>query len=253
MKIAGLSLVRGQRKVLSDVSFEARAGEIFAIVGPNGAGKSTLLECIVGLLSYEGSVTVDQTDLRTLSPRERAKKVAYVPQRSDLRAALSVRDVVALGRYAHGAGIGGASDSDKDAIDDALEKLDLRTFRDRVFTRLSVGEQQRVMIARALATQAPVVVLDEPTAALDVGQSLRALSLLANLAEEGRTVVVVLHGLSDVNRYAKRAILLQEGSVAAYGTTAEVIAPKPILDVYGVELKLGQDMVFQLPERDMLE
>ena len=166
----------------------------------------------------------------------RAKRISYVPQRSLLRSALSVEEVVALGRYVHGGNFGGMSSDDRNAIDHALETAHADVLRDRIFTQLSVGEQQRVLLARALASDAPILLLDEPTAALDVGEGMAVLRLIRTLAERQHTLVVVLHDLADARSTTDRALLLKEGRVVKRGDTEEVVSADPIREVYGVEL-----------------
>jgi iron complex transport system ATP-binding protein len=224
------------RPVLHDVSLRANPGEVLAMLGPNGAGKSTLLKAISGLLRYSGTIEVDGDEVSSLSDRDRASRVAYVPQRSLLRSALSVEEVVALGRYVHAGSFGGMGRHCRAAIDAALETAHAEELRHRLFTQLSVGEQQRVLLARALASEASVLLLDEPTAALDVGEGLAVLRLIRRLASEGRTLIVVLHDLADAFTTTDRAILLQHGRVVESGATRDVVSPDPIREVYGVEL-----------------
>ena len=233
---ANVSVSLGGRRVLRSVDLAASPGEVLALLGPNGAGKSTLLKALAGLVPYEGSVELGGSDLSSLSPQQRAKRISYVPQRSLLRSALSVRDVVALGRYAHVGGFGGLSKNDSEAIDHALETAHADTLRDRIFTQLSVGEQQRVLLARALASDAPILLLDEPTAALDVGEGMAVLALIRRLAERRHTIIVVLHDLADARSTTDRALLLKEGRVIEQGKTEDVVAPEPIRNVYGVRL-----------------
>ena len=236
LRARGLSVTLGGRTVLRDVELEAHPGEVLALLGPNGAGKSTLLKALAGLLPYEGSVEIAATDLAALSPRNRAQRISYVPQRSLLRSALSVEEVVALGRYVHGGNFGGMSKSDQEAIDHALMTAHADALRDRIFTQLSVGEQQRVLLARALASDAPILLLDEPTAALDVGEAMAVLRLIRTLAARKHTLVVVLHDLADALSTTDRALLLKDGYVVEQGDTREVISAKPIRAVYGVKL-----------------
>lgn len=233
-KRVGVTL--GGRRVLQDVDLEANPGEVLALLGPNGAGKSTLLKALAGLLPYDGRVELGDADLSTLSPRRRAQRISYVPQRSLLRSALSVKDVVALGRYAHAGGFGGLSKSDREAIERALETAHAASLENRIFTQLSVGEQQRVLLARALASDAPIVLLDEPTAALDVGEGMAVLALIRRLAERKHTIIVVLHDLADARSTTDRALLLKEGRVVEHGQTRDVVAAEPIRSVYGVRL-----------------
>jgi len=236
LRARGLSVTLGGRTVLHDVDLEAHPGEVLALLGPNGAGKSTLLKALAGLLPYEGRVEIAETDVATLSPRDRARRVSYVPQRSLLRSALSVEEVVALGRYVHGGSFGGMSKSDKEAIDHALLTAHADALRDRIFTQLSVGEQQRVLLARALASDAPILLLDEPTAALDVGEGMAVLRLIRTLAARKHTLIVVLHDLADALTTTDRALLLKDGCMVEQGQTREVISAEPIRAVYGVKL-----------------
>jgi iron complex transport system ATP-binding protein len=236
LRAKGVKVTLGGRTVLHDVDLDANPGEVLALLGPNGAGKSTLLKALAGLLPYEGCVEIADVEVASISPRMRAKRISYVPQRSLLRSALSVEEVVALGRYVHGGSFGGISQSDRDAIDHALETAHADSLRDRIFTQLSVGEQQRVLLARALASDAPILLLDEPTAALDVGEAMAVLRLIRTLAQRQHTLIVVLHDLADARSTTDRALLLKEGRVAKRGSTAEVVSPGPIRDVYGVNL-----------------
>jgi len=236
LRARGLSVTLGGRTVLRDVELQAHPGEVLALLGPNGAGKSTLLKALVGLLPYEGRVEIAETDVAALSPRNRARRISYVPQRSLLRSALSVEEVVALGRYVHGGSFGGMSKTDKEAIDHALLTAHADALRNRIFTQLSVGEQQRVLLARALASDAPILLLDEPTAALDVGEGMAVLRLIRTLAARKHTLIVVLHDLADALSTTDRALLLKDGCVVEQGDTREVVSAEPIRAVYGVKL-----------------
>jgi len=233
---SGVSVTLGDRKVLHDVDLDARPGEVLALLGPNGAGKSTLLKALAGLLPHDGRVEIAGADLAALSSRDRAKRISYVPQRSLLRSALSVEEVVALGRYVHGGSFGGMSKNDKEAIDHALHTAHADVLRERIFTQLSVGEQQRVLLARSLASDAPILLLDEPTAALDVGEGMAVLRLIRKLAAREHTLIVVLHDLADARSTTDRALLLKDGRVVEQGATADVVSAEPIRAVYGVKL-----------------
>ena len=229
VKASGVSVALGKRTVLRGVDLEAHPGEVLALLGPNGAGKSTLLKALAGLIAFEGRIGA-------LAPDERARRISYVPQRSLLRSALSVDEVVALGRYAHRGAFGGLSKNDKEAIDHALQTAHAEVLRNRIFTQLSVGEQQRVLLARALASDAPILLLDEPTAALDVGEGMAVLDLIRRLASRQHTIIVVLHDLADARSTTDRAILLKEGRVVERGDTQDVVSLEPIREVYGVTL-----------------
>ena len=236
LRARGVNVTLGGRIVLQDVELEANPGEVLALLGPNGAGKSTLLKALAGLLPYEGHIEIGDVDMASLSSRTRAKRISYVPQRSLLRSALSVEEVVALGRYVHGGNFGGMSKNDREAIDHALETAHADVLRDRIFTQLSVGEQQRVLLARALASDAPILLLDEPTAALDVGEGMAVLRLIRTLAARKHTLIVVLHDLADARSTTDRALLLKDGRVVEQGSTSDVVSAEPIRAVYGVKL-----------------
>lgn len=232
----GIRVSLGGRTVLWDIDVQADPGEVLALLGPNGAGKSTLLKALAGLLPHEGRVQMGGIDAAALSPRSRAKRVSYVPQRSLLRSSLTVEEVVALGRYVHGSGFGGMSKLDRDAMAAALATTHADRLRHRLFTQLSVGEQQRVLLARALASDAPILLLDEPTAALDVGEGLSVLRLIRTLAARHHTIVVVLHDLADARTTTDRALLLKDGRVIERGDTTDVVASRPVFAAYGVRL-----------------
>lgn len=231
-----LTVRRGSRRVLETVDLDARSGAVTGILGPNGAGKSTLVRALGGLLEYDGEVRLGSRELRGIPPRERAREVTYVPQKTALGAGLSVATVVGQGRYAHSGGIGRPGTADMSAVEAALERTGTSTLRDRRFDRLSVGEQRRVLLARALATRARILLLDEPTAALDIRHALECFALLRKLAEEGFTVVVVLHAIAAARRFTDRTVLLRAGEVYRAGDTHAVLDSTAIREVYGVKL-----------------
>lgn len=235
LALTAVSVERGGRRVLDAVDLALTPGDRVALLGPNGAGKSTLLKAAMGLVACGGGVALSGVPLRDLPSAARARALAYVPQHSALAAPLAVRDVVAQGRFAHREGrVDGRRDAR--AIGDAMAWVDVGELAERPFTELSYGERRRVLLARALATEAPVILLDEPTAALDVGHALALFAVLTRLAEAGRAVLVVLHQLQEALSFAQRAVLLSEGRVLAAGAVDQVIAPAPVRRAYGVEL-----------------
>jgi iron complex transport system ATP-binding protein len=233
LRAEGLSVRRGGRALLDDVSLSANHGAMLAITGPNGAGKSTLIKALVGLLPHAGTVFVNGTNLATLEVTERARTIAYIPQRSSIMAAVSVRDVVAQARYAHRTRFGRGDPNDP-AVTRALERTGLQALALRAFDTLSGGEQRRVLLARALATEARVLVFDEPTAGLDVAYALRFFELAEALKAERFALVCVLHELGDARRHADDALLLDAGASVAFGRAAEALDESNIARVYAV-------------------
>jgi iron complex transport system ATP-binding protein len=247
LTVANLRVVRGGATVVQGLDFVARAGAVLAVLGPNGAGKSSILKAIAGILPFEGEIALDGVPARALSRQERARRVAYVPQQSELRSPLLVHEVVAQGRYAHEIGKVQPARAAGDAIAHALSLAEVKGLALRDFTTLSQGEKQRVLIARALATEARVLLLDEPTSALDVGHALRLYRLLRDLARDGFCVVVVLHPLEDALDWTDDALLLDRGRRVSFGPTPGVICAGPLEALYGVTLVPGGALGFRLP------
>lgn len=234
------------RTILRDIEFECERGQILSVLGPNGVGKTTLLKTLVGLLPYDGRVSVSGKSLESIDARERARLLAYVPQRSMLDARMSVTNVVAQGRYCHQDVWGRVTPEDRRAVDAALGAMSLDSLRERDFTELSSGEQRRVLLARALATQASVVVLDEPTAALDLSHALVLFRHLRRLADTGITVVTVLHDITEAERFSDCIGVLHEEQLRFFGTPP---LPDDLLrQVYGVEVSTATSRSFELPD-----
>ena len=227
-------IVDGAR-ILDDVAFEAPAGELTALLGPNGAGKSTLLRVLAGIRRpASGGVDFDGDDLLALPRRERARRVALVEQDASTELPLTGRAVAALGRTPHEALLGGRDPAADEVVTRALRDAGALAFADRAVPTLSGGERQRVLLARALAQDPRLLLLDEPMNHLDIAAQLDALALLARLAAGGVTVVAAMHDLALAASHAAWVVVLHRGRVVASGPTAQVLTPQLIADVYGV-------------------
>ena len=233
----------GESIVLEGVSVLCRTGQITGLVGPNGAGKSTLLRALAGLLDVEaGRVVREGGSLPAHTSQELGRHIAYLPQIRTVHWPLSVERVVALGRLPHGGAIPGAGRSDTAgarAVDDAMRTMNVSHFADRPVSALSGGELARVLIARALAQEAPIIVADEPTAGLDPAYALGLFEVLSRLATDGRTIVVALHDLSLAARFCHEVVVLASGRVVAKGPSADVLIPPTLEMVFGAKMAVG--------------
>jgi iron complex transport system ATP-binding protein len=230
-----VSLTIGGKSVLDNVSLRAAAGEVLGLVGPNGAGKTALLRCAAGLQPrHGGTIRVADEDLLALPAQLRARRVAYLPQSRDVAWPLSVEDTVALGRIPHhGRGRNGAV-ADATAIAAALSRVGLAPLAQRRIDTLSGGELALVLLARALAVEAPVLLLDEPCAALDPRHQLAAMSLFRRLAADGACVCVVLHDLALASRFCDRVAVLDHGRLVADGPPEAALDDATLARVYGI-------------------
>jgi iron complex transport system ATP-binding protein len=227
----GVSL--GGSRLLSACSFTVEPGQWLGVVGPNGAGKTTLLRCLTGAVAYQGSVALGGREVARLPARERARLVAAVPQHPVFPPAMSVSEYVLLGRTPHLSLFAFESAADRRIASAVLDQLELGHLARRPLTTLSGGERQRAVIARALAQEPSVLVLDEPTAALDLGHQHEVLSLVDDLRQAcGLTVVSALHDLTLGAQYADRFLLLNEGRIVASGTPEAVLRPELLETCY---------------------
>ncbi len=233
-----LSIRLGARTVLSDVAFEVTDGERIALVGANGAGKTTLLRAITGLIPHGGFLTLRGRPVSAWPARERAREVALVRQQADLAVDFTAEEIVGLGRTPHLGWTQALRPQDHARVVEALDALDLAAMADRPVTQLSGGEQQRVLLAQALAQDAPLLLLDEPTAHLDVRHQLDLLARVRALADDGRTVVAALHDLELAARFADRLWVLADGRLAADGPPADVLTPALLRRAFGVDAEV---------------
>ncbi|WP_106399089.1 ABC transporter ATP-binding protein [Actinocorallia populi] len=235
--VSGLDVVRDGRPVLREVGLDVAEGSWTAVIGPNGAGKSTLLQAVAGLLPHTGRIRLDGRE--GLRGRERARTVAYAPQNPLLPEDLTVLDYTLLGRSPYIPYLGRERAEDREIAERALLRLDLADFAGRRLGRMSGGERQRVVLARALAQQAPILMLDEPTTALDLGHQQQVLELLDELRlTEGLTVLTTLHDLGTAAQYADTLVLVSGGRVAACGTPAEVLTADLVGAHFGAKVSV---------------
>ncbi len=242
--LESVSVELGGTAVLEDVSLSVPEGEFLAVVGPNGAGKTTLLRTCNGLLSPErGTVSLDGADVTALPARAIGRLVATVPQETQLAFDFAVEDVVAMGRTPHRSRFATATDEDRDAVRSALERTETAQFSDRSVESLSGGERQRVVFARALAQETPILLLDEPTASLDINHQIRTLSMVRSLADEGKTVVAAIHDLDLAARFCDRLALLSDGGLLAAGPPEAVLTTETLESAFGVRTAIGTNPV----------
>lgn len=229
----------GRGPVLNDVNLCVRAGELVGLLGRNGSGKTTLLRALLGLIpDASGDVFFEGEPRVGMGRRQIARRVAWVPQEAERAFAFRVRDVVAMGRNPYLGRFAPEGEHDREQIDTAMVQTELLALADRPITELSGGEWRRVIIARALAQETRLLLLDEPTASLDLAHQLEVLALLGDLAAQGRCVVASLHDLSHAARWCDRLVVLSEGSIAAVGRPVEVLTQDGLARWFGIRADL---------------
>jgi iron complex transport system ATP-binding protein len=235
LKARGLGVTLSGRVVLKDVSLVLSAGHLVALVGPNGAGKTTLLRSLAGLIPSEGEIEIGGQSLSALPLRERAKRFGYLPQGHVVHWPLPARDIVALGRYPHGAtDPARLAPKDTDAVQRAMQAVDVIQFSERRVTELSGGERSRVALARVLAVEAPVILADEPTASLDPRHQIDVMKNLRTTADNGVLVIVVTHDLGLAARFADHVLVLREGRLVSQGAPTEALSEQVMADVFRI-------------------
>ncbi len=232
-----------ENPVLKEINFNIRESEFVGIIGPNGAGKSTLIKIIAALLdNYSGQITLYNQKTEDMERREFAKKVAYVPQSIELNFNFTVQEVVRMGRFPHLTGLFAEDPKGKTAVAHAINNMDLEHLSHRSFTTLSGGEKQRVIIASTLAQESGLLLLDEPTTALDLRHQQMILSMLKKLSKaEQKTILLVTHDINLSAQFCDRLILMSEGAIVADGTPGTVLNFQLIQKVYGVKVYIDQN------------
>jgi iron complex transport system ATP-binding protein len=232
---AAIHVTLAGRLVLDDISLSLSRRHLVALVGPNGAGKTTLLRALAGLLPSRGAIHVDGDALSSLSLRQRALRFAYLPQGHVMHWPLPARDIVALGRYPHGAtDPARLSVTDQEAVMRAMRATDVVGLGERLVTELSGGERSRVALARVLAVEAPVLLADEPTASLDPHYQIEVMKNLRAAADGGMLVIVVTHDLGPAARFADRVLVLSQGRMVAQGAPAQALSDQTMAEVFRI-------------------
>lgn len=235
--VDGVTVTLDDSRILQNVSLSVPAGSFVGLVGPNGAGKTTLLRTVNGVLTPEdGTVSIDGQAVGSLSPRSVARLVATVPQDTNVSFSFSVREIVAMGRTPHRSRLQRSERST--AVDRALERTETAELADRSVGAVSGGERQRVLLARALAQDTPAMVLDEPTASLDITHQVRTLELIRSLTDDGTTALAAIHDLDLAARFCDAIVVLAEGRVLAEGTPESVLTESVIEDAFGANARI---------------
>ncbi|GAA5076404.1 ABC transporter ATP-binding protein [Roseibacterium beibuensis] len=243
LSLENLTVMRGSCPVVDTASLTIDKGEVVGLIGPNGAGKTTLLRAALGLLPFKGS-----SSLARMTPRDRAKAAAWMPQAREIAWPVAVETLVMLGRVPYLSGGQKPGEADHDAVRRAIADMGLTGFEERAATDLSGGEQARVLIARTLAQDCPLILADEPIAGLDPGHQIATLTLFRSIAAQGKSVLVSLHDLGLAARHCTRLIMMHQGRIVADGAPATVLTPGNLHDVFGISAHVQDGpngMIFQ--------
>jgi len=239
IEVANLCFCYGERKILDSVSFTAQDKQLLSVLGPNGVGKSTMFRCILGLLAgYEGKIRINGVDTKGLSVKEMAKLIAYIPQSHYPSFNFSVFDMVLMGTSIQVSAIASPGKKQIKLVENALERLRIAHLKNRGYTQISGGEQQLVLIARALVQGTKVLILDEPTANLDFGNQIRVLTEIRALAKEGYTIIQSTHNPDQTFLFSDTVLALKDGKVLAYGNPREIFTEHLIQSLYGIEIRM---------------
>lgn len=242
VNVKNVSFAYNGTPALKAIGLEIKSGEILALVGPNGSGKTTLLKMISGVLTPDdGAVYLDMQSLVELHPRQIAQRLAALEQEHHVGFDFTVREVVAWGRIPHRSRLSRWQDQDEQAVQKALAATGTTSFADRLIDSLSGGERQRIFIAMALAQQPKILLLDEPTAHLDLKYQVEILELVQRLSQRGLTVIIALHDLNLAARYADRIALIAQGKLVADGSPQTVLTESNIRSIWGIAVNIIRD------------
>ena len=240
LSVKNLSFSYGQREVLHNISLEAREGEFLSILGCNGVGKSTLFRCMLGLLEgYSGEVLVDNKNIKSMAPGEIASYIAYIPQTSAPVFNYSVEDMVLFGTTAGMGRLSSPGREEMERVDSALRRMGIESYRERCFHQLSGGEKQLVIIARAIAQNAKILMLDEPTASLDFGNQMLVLKQIRSLADEGYTVIQTTHNPEHSYMFSDSITAIKNGSILIDAEPEKVLTKEIISSIYGIDVDIN--------------
>jgi len=248
LKIESLSVSYGPREILHNISLDVQSGEVLALIGPNGAGKSTLIRAASGVIPYLGHVRTNGDDFATLRPMQRARYIATVPQAVSMPPAYTVWETVLFGRTPYLGFLGQPSQKDEEIARQSLQRVSALPFADRRVGELSGGEQQRILLARALCQSTPILLLDEPTAHLDLQYQVSLLALVSELAHrDNLAVLIALHDLNLAAHYADRVALMVAGNIKALGKPRDALQPELIADAYCLPVQVVQHPFLDIP------
>lgn len=241
LQVKNLTLSRGEKQILKNQNLQLNTGELVVVLGANGAGKTSLLRCAAGLEpDANGDVRINETAISHLTSTERAKQIAYLPQKRPIAWPLRAFDVVSLGRYAYGIRVGHLAGTDLEAVKESIAECDLTDLQDRRMDTLSGGEAARVHCARAFSTRSNFLLADEPTAALDPKHQLSVMQLIRNYVDADNGALVVAHEANLAARFADRLIWMKQGEIIADGSVEDTMTEDMIASVYGVRSNISQ-------------
>lgn len=242
IEINDLQFLRQKRTIFSGFNVELKQGQFIALLGPNGTGKSTLLKLMSGILpANKGNIKILDSSLKNLKSIERAKYISYMPQFSLLQTPFTVEQVVSMGRYPHKKRFSNWSKEDQAIVEKSMRLAEIEHLKDRLLPNLSGGERQLVYLAKAIAQDTPILLLDEPTSDLDVYHQIIVTNVLKKLQRDGKTIVAAIHDINLAARISDECLVIKDGKIVSYGSQAEVIQPKTIKQAFNVNAHIYKE------------